>query len=102
MRLLQRHGARINAWPRPSSEVCFLPALCGSPLLECAALEVRRRQATAVQRAGHVREVAAQRLQLRQRLLARHPGEPLGGETLHHLGGGGGKPSVEGQSPGQG
>ena len=35
-----------------------------------------------------MRQVAAQRLQLRQRLLARHPREPLGGETLNQLGGG--------------
>lgn len=56
-----------------------------SLLLGSAPLHIRQAQTAAVQRVGQVAEVATERLQLRQRLLALQPRQPLRWQTLHHL-----------------
>lgn len=57
----------------------------GLLLLGGAPLEVGDAQTAAVQRVGQVGEVAAEGLQLGQRLLALQPREPRHRQALHHL-----------------
>lgn len=54
-------------------------------LLDSPSFNIRRPQTAAVQHVGQVGEVAAEGFQLRQRLLALQPGEPVRWQTLNHL-----------------
>lgn len=79
IRSLSRYRWSEHYWRRsPASSGVLL-------LLGAAPLQVRDAQAAAVQRVGQMGEVAAQGLQLGQRLLAFQPGEPGPRQTLHHL-----------------